>query len=107
MGKVKDLLRVVEAKEPKGIKSVWDSGDKTVDQYTIIFDDSWSGYDQHKKSGAVAKDLFMSLVVDADGGRRFSQFSDAKEGKHLGNKIKFKDLPMATQKHVIQRSEEE
>ena len=43
----------------------------------------------------------------SEGGRGISQFGEAKEGKHLGKKLKWKDLSDENQKHVIVRIKED
>jgi hypothetical protein len=48
---------------------------------------------------------FAILGVDAFGGRYFSNFSEGKDGPHLGKLISLEELPMRTLLHVISRIE--
>ena len=48
---------------------------------------------------------FAILGVDAFGGRYFSNFSEGKDGPHLGKLIDFEQLPMRTLLHVKSRIE--
>lgn len=88
------------SKMPKDIKSIWDFGpDAGADRYTIIFDPK-QGYEANPG-------MFMSLGFAAGrGGGSISQWGEAKEGKHLGKKLKWSDLSKDSQKHVIDRIKE-
>lgn len=90
------LIETSSAK-PKDIKSIWDFGDSAgADRYTIIFDPKY-GWEANPG-------LYVSLGFAAGrGGGSISQWGEAKEGKHLGKKLKWKDLPKESQEHVLDR----
>ena len=70
---------------------VYDNDSSTIDRYTIVLlNDS-------------IEDRYCCLGVDAYGGRYFSNYSDCKDGKHLGKLIDFYDLPCETRNHVLLR----
>ncbi len=98
--KIDNILNEASSKKPKDIKSIWDIGEgKSMDRYTIIFDPK-QGYE-------ASPGLFMSLGFAAGrGGGSISQWGEAKEGKHLGKKLKWEDLPKESQEHVIDRIKE-
>ena len=73
---------------------VYDNGGSTVDRYTIVFMNDPIG------------DNYGCLGVDAFGGRYFSNYSECKDGAHLGKLIHFNDLPNKTKLHVLSRIEE-
>lgn len=97
------IILLNEMSEPKAVQSIWDNGGKTTAQYTVVVDDKWSGYNKHKDSNAMSKDTHMVLCVDGEGGRKFAQWKEDKEGKHLGKKVKWSDLPDETKKYVLGR----
>jgi hypothetical protein len=108
---VRELLegKFQEAKDTKAlekelnIKSIWDNGGLTADRYTIVLNSLYNEmlYDN----------MFDALALDGDPGspQGFSQMTGAREGVHLGKRVKFRDLPDNIQNHVIERlkSEEE
>lgn len=99
LNKIDSLLNE-GAGQPKDIKSIWDAGEEETDRYTIIFDPK-QGYEANRG-------MFMSLgFAKGRGGGSISQWGEAKEGKHLGKKLKWKDLPKESQEHVIDRIKED
>ena len=97
--KIDSLLNEASSKKPKDIKSIWDAGEKETDRYTIIFDP--------KQGWEANPGYFQSLGFAAGrGGGTISQFGEAREGKHLGKKLKWEDLPKESQEHVLQRIKE-
>lgn len=82
-----------EGSQPKGIKSIWDNGGKTIDRYTVFF----------KEYGNMA----LGLSDDPHNPMGFSNWGDAKEGKHLGKKINWNKLDKKVQMHIVLRMEEE
>jgi len=74
---------------------VYDYGDKAADRYTVIM---------------VGKDWDASvnpgnkMVLNmSEGGRAISMWGEAKEGKHLGKRVKWEDLSPETRRHIEQR----
>jgi len=67
------------------IYKIYDSGGETIDRYTILTCPT------------------ECLGVDDCGGQVFSQWGACIDGKHLGKRIKFNDLPKETQTHVLER----
>ncbi len=90
---MKDVIDEAKTvKVMKMIRSIWDNGAKSKDRYTII---------TKEQSNPPSYD---ALGVSDD--ISFSQWSDALEGKHLGKKIKFSNLPTNVQNEVISRLSE-
>lgn len=96
----KDYVTEAILKKPKDIKNIYDIGEgKSADRYTVTFDPKY-GYEAN--AGFV-----MSLGFAAGkGGGSISQWGEAKEGRHLGKKLKWEDLPPESQQHVIDRIKE-
>jgi len=70
------------------ISKVFDNGGATFDRYTIIFEDRPDA---------------LGLSGNCDSPQGFSQFGVAIEGRHLGKRISFKDLPENVRLHIYQR----
>lgn len=81
--------------EPDEIKSIWDNGGKTIDRYTVIL---------YSRSGKYYDSFGLSDNPEHPQG--FSQYGEALEGSHLGRKIKWNQLPIKVQNHVIDRLRE-
>ena len=96
--KIDSILNEASSKKPKDIKSIWDAGEDETDRYTIVFDPK-QGYEANPG-------LFMTLGF-SEGGRAVSMWGEAKEGRHLGKKIKWEDLSDDSRKHVIARIKED
>lgn len=77
---------------PQKIKSIWDNRGKTIDRYTIVFEDRERGFN-----------ICLGLSVDPDYPLGFSQFGTCIEGSHLGIRITWEDLPSTIKKHIIER----
>jgi hypothetical protein len=75
---------------------VYDSGpDKGMDRYSVVIDGKdWKN---------TANPGFVPMIGLDEGGRGISQFSEGKEGKHLGKPVKWEDLSKDTQDHIKQR----
>ncbi len=67
------------------IHKIYDTSGETIDRYTILTSPT------------------ECLVVDDCGGRNFSQWGACVDGKHLGKRIQFEDLPKETRDHIIER----
>jgi len=88
---------VTEGKMPK--VHVYDNGGKTLDRYTIVPQGKGWEYDR-------AGTQVHMLGVGSDP-RGYSQWTGGVEGKHLGKKIKFSNLPKNVQQHVKMRLTED
>jgi len=88
---------VTEGKMPK--VHVYDNAGKTLDRYTIVPQGKGWEYDR-------AGTRVHMLGVGSDP-RGYSQWTGGVEGKHLGKKIKFSDLPKNVQQHVKMRLTED
>jgi len=87
-------------KLPGGTKvRVYDNGGDSLDRYTVVMDDK--DWDTSVNPGMKA------MLGLSEGGRGVSQFSEGKEGPHLGKAIKFDDLDADTKKHITRRIEED
>jgi len=84
-------------KVPSDILNVYDSGDKTIDRYTVVLKKD-NPHDQYN--------MALGLSAKPSHPQGFSQFTEASDGDHLGKNIKFHDLPVNVQKHVIERLSE-
>ena len=71
---------------------VYDSGDKYLDRYAIVLVDVPTHDNYH-----------MILGVDDCGGKYFSNFTEGKDGDHLGKLIDFSEMSAKTQEHVRMR----
>jgi hypothetical protein len=73
--------------EKMNIKSIYDNNSRTFDRYTVILSDGSA----------------LGLSVNPDSPMGFSQWSEAVEGSHLGQRISFKELPLQIRKHIERR----
>lgn len=80
------------------IKSIYDNRGKTSDRYTIIL--TINSYGKMKPQNRDCLSLNNCPENPAYG---ISQFDTCNEGKHLGKKIKFEDLPKNVQEHIKNR----
>ena len=69
------------------IKSIYDNKGKTFDRYTVILSDGTA----------------LGLSFNPDSPQCFSQWGDAVEGSHLGQRITLKELPENVRKHIERR----
>ena len=72
---------------------VYDYGDSVADRYTVIV----VGKDWEASPG-----LKPSLGI-SEGGHAVSMWGEAKEGKHLGKRVKWEDLSAETRRHIEAR----
>jgi hypothetical protein len=77
---------------------IYDSGEDQIDRYTAIV--------EGKDWDATASPGFKPSLGFGVGGGGVSQWGDAKEGKHLGKKVKFTDLDKDSQEHLLKRLRE-
>jgi len=77
------------------IIAVYDNGGKTVDRFTVYFNEDYN------RQGTMKECLAMSEYPTHPMG--FSQFSGGQLGRHNGKRIKFSDLPQHIQDHVNSR----
>lgn len=70
------------------IKTIFDNRGRTFDRYTVILEDG----------------LALGLSLNPDSPIGFSQWGEAVEGYHLGERISFEELPEIVQKHVKTRT---
>jgi len=91
---------IAEGKMPK--VHVYDNGLKkkgvSIDRYTIV--PQGKGWEADRRG-------YKQMLGVGDEPRGYSQWSDGQEGKHLGKKIKFSDLPKNVQQHVKMRLTED
>jgi len=73
------------------IKAIYDNGGKTVDRYTVYYDEP---------TGNVYPCVGMSSNPCHPQG--FGQHSEGILGRHNGKRIKFEDLPIDCQRVVLQ-----
>lgn len=77
--------------KPKEIKSVWDNGGESLDRYAIILKEqttgkwNWCIYSCHQPTHP----------------QGVSGWTGTVEGKHLGERIKWADLPGNVQEFVV------
>lgn len=76
-------------KQPKGTK-VYDGREKFFDRYTIIF----PGFE-----------MALGLSGNPNSPQGFSQWGQFKEGRNLGKKIRWEDLPREVRDHALRRYE--
>ena len=74
--------------ETMTISAVYDNGGKTVDRYTVVFNDG----------------SCLGLSSNPTHPQGFSQWGQGVvEGPHLGTKIRLAELPKHVQKHIAER----
>ena len=72
---------------------IYDNGGKTLDRYTVCLEvERWEGHTP-----------FYAALGCSEGGRAFSQFTEAQEGRHLGKRVKLASLDPDTQAHIRSR----
>jgi hypothetical protein len=73
---------------------VYDNGGETLDRYSVVI----TGPEWTDGSPGLVAMLGLDTA-----GRGFSQFTEGKEGRHLGKLIAWTDLDDATRKHIESR----
>lgn len=86
--------------QPEGITGIWDNGGKTVDRYTVAFDAAVI----EANPGFVG---MLSMSSNPTHPQGFSMWTEGAPGRHLGRRLKWKDLPLNIQAHVVARMKEE
>jgi len=91
------------------IIGVYDSGDQFADRYTIVTDEPSGPIPFGDKRGGHWTGFMCLCVSDNPESPNMgvSQWSAAKPGLHLGEKITLDDLPQNVQEHVLRRIYEE
>ncbi len=88
--------------KPGCILSVWDSGEKFADRYSVVF----KGYQQipapHSHKLVDMREI-LGLSDNPTHPQGFSQFSNGFEGPHLGSKISWMQLPSQVREHIFER----
>lgn len=72
---------------------IYDNGGKTLDRYTVCFD----------APSVEGGESFVECLGCSEGGRAYSEFSAAQEGRHLGKRVKLASLSPETQAHIRSR----
>ena len=84
---------------------VYDNGGKTVDRYTVLFDDDPDPrYDDERKPRPHGPREALVLSGAPTHPQGFSQMTDARPGPHLGRRVRLTDLPEAVREHIILRA---
>ena len=87
------------------VRKIWDNGGKTCDRFSITFDiyndktgrwEAWSDYTDGRLT-------CLGMSNDPCSPQGFSQFSSCVEGRHLGKRTAFSDLPELIRNHIIIR----
>ena len=87
------------------ILEIRDNGGKTFDRYTVVYEDIEPGFVGHQPDGTIAPNKILSCLGMSERPfhpQGFGQHSSCQDGKHLGKKIRFEDLPADCQKAVLQ-----
>lgn len=79
--------------KPKDVIAVYDDGGKTVDRYTCVL--TWKETGNRRSMIAMGSDVTSPLG--------FSQFTSGIVGKHLGKRLRWKDVPEHIRKHIAWR----
>ena len=82
----------------KNIK-VYDNGGKTMDRYTVVYLNDKQGIVSNNGGSMLFGCVGMNETPLAPNG--FCQHSTCLDGKHLGKKIAFKNLPVDCQEIVL------
>jgi hypothetical protein len=95
-------------------RKAWDNGGETVDCYTVTFElyndetGKWDIYSEgvncNSRKGDLAYKKIYCLGMSSNPfhPQGFGQSCTCVEGRHLGKRIKFSDLPEEVQKCVLQ-----
>lgn len=87
------------------VRKIWDS-DTSFDRYSITFElynGKTGNWDIWKDGDKVVCLGLSSNPISPQG---FSQFSTCQEGRHLGKRVAFSDLPELIQNHIKMRMEQ-
>lgn len=74
---------------------IYDNGGKTVDRYSVLVEDGNERWDGEAR--------YVTCLGVSDGGRAYSEFSEALPGRHLGKRVKLEALDAATRAHIVER----
>lgn len=89
---------------PKGVKRIYDSGEKTFDRYTVYFSDrkAWGITDKITKGSILSSWPYVGMSEHPFHPQGFGQHGNGCLGKQNGKIIDFKDLPEDCKKLVLQ-----
>jgi hypothetical protein len=79
------------------IKSVYDNKGETIDRYSIVFNET------ETYPNGIKYHTILTLSHNPSSPQGVSMFGHGLDGKHLGDKIKFSDLPENIQSHIKER----
>lgn len=74
---------------------IYDNGGATLDRFSVLVEDSCERWD-----GATRLQTCLGL---SEGGRAFSQFTEATPGRHLGKRVSLESLDGETRAHIMAR----
>jgi hypothetical protein len=74
---------------------VYDLGGATVDRYTVVM--VGKEWDESARKG------YKMMLGMGPGGRGVSEWGEVQEGKHLGRRVRWDDLPEETRRHIERR----
>lgn len=114
MAENEKLARKDECGNLTRFRKAWDNGGKTVDRYTVTFEcynsitGNWDilseGWTVNAPVGDLSYDKICCLAMNEHpfSPQGFGQSSTCTEGKHLGKRIKFSQLPDDVKKCILQ-----
>ena len=82
--------------KPALIKAIYDNGGKTFDRLTVVLDKMVMTANKNYHA-------MLGLSLHPDSPQGYSQWGEGVIGSHLGKKIKWSQLSIDVQKHIINR----
>lgn len=74
---------------------IYDNGGASIDRFSVLVEDGNERWDGDAR--------YVTCLAMSEGGRAFSQFTEALPGKHLGKRIKLDSLDPETRAHIMSR----
>lgn len=101
-----DIKQSKESKHFFRIRNVYDNGGKTIDRYTVTFD-LWNAGEKEWMPFVDNDGCLCCLCMSGRpfGGQAAALSGTCVEGRHLGERIKFADLPPDCQKCCLEYME--
>lgn len=100
LDKVEVLPYIDAMKTPQNIR-VYDNGGKTCDRYTVVYMGESEAIFEKVGDRWKRNKFFFAVRMNETPFQGRCQYCECLPGKHLGKRIKFKDLPADCQKIVL------
>ena len=84
-------------RKPEEVTVIYDNGGESFDRYTVVLKTNNLHFAPFNLD-------CLALSENPDSPSGFSQYSTCVDGAHLGKVIKWADMPLNLQKHIIKRA---